>query len=264
MSTDRDQHLYETLGLQPDASLHELKYAYRSLAKRLHPDKNSDTTKTASERFQRLNAAYEQLTAIITATGAATVTSTGATAVSTASAVVDVTLFAANAFVGIADVDMTPPRRMHVAAQQFTTLSSPSDDVDSSGVQARSFNSRFVTSPTGAVVAPTTRAINRLCLLNVTLEELYVRSLLLSSCVHSRCAYSHAVGLATTGPGDAEAEVQRMHAHATLAAASAGVAQPHDDDGVCAVQRRSHNVVASTRSLSNFVFEVQRRRCFER
>ncbi|WP_084140402.1 J domain-containing protein [Brevundimonas nasdae] len=47
---------YSRLGLSPDASLSEIKTAYRSLAKALHPDVNSDPK--ASERFTACSEAY--------------------------------------------------------------------------------------------------------------------------------------------------------------------------------------------------------------
>jgi DnaJ-class molecular chaperone len=52
---------YETLGISQDATLHEIKQAYRRLAKELHPDLNPDD-RHASGRFKDVSAAYDILT----------------------------------------------------------------------------------------------------------------------------------------------------------------------------------------------------------
>jgi DnaJ-class molecular chaperone len=52
--------LYARLGVKRAASDAEIKKAYRSLAKQLHPDKNRDNPK-AAERFAQITAAYDLL-----------------------------------------------------------------------------------------------------------------------------------------------------------------------------------------------------------
>lgn len=51
---------YKTLGVQPGASDEEIKKAYRSLAKKYHPDLHPDDA-VASERMNEINAAYDIL-----------------------------------------------------------------------------------------------------------------------------------------------------------------------------------------------------------
>jgi DnaJ-class molecular chaperone len=51
---------YSTLGVARGASEAEIKKAYRTLAKELHPDKNKDNPK-ASERFSKVTSAYDLL-----------------------------------------------------------------------------------------------------------------------------------------------------------------------------------------------------------
>src|ERR687891_118409 len=52
--------LYEQLGIKRGASEEEIKKAYRSLAKQLHPDRNKDNPK-AAERFAEVTHAYDLL-----------------------------------------------------------------------------------------------------------------------------------------------------------------------------------------------------------
>ncbi len=59
---DIDHHA--TLGLAPDATLGDVKRAYRRLAMRWHPDRNTDPA--ATERFKAIRAAYEQIVAVDT------------------------------------------------------------------------------------------------------------------------------------------------------------------------------------------------------
>lgn len=51
---------YSILGVPQSASQHQIKKAYRKLAKELHPDKNTEDP-NASQKFQDLGAAYEVL-----------------------------------------------------------------------------------------------------------------------------------------------------------------------------------------------------------
>jgi len=51
--------LYETLGVSENSSAAEIKKAYRSLAKKYHPDMNKDAG--AEDKFKEINAAYEVL-----------------------------------------------------------------------------------------------------------------------------------------------------------------------------------------------------------
>lgn len=51
--------LYETLGINDNASSSEIKKAYKKLAKKYHPDLNK--TKEAEEKFKEINGAYEVL-----------------------------------------------------------------------------------------------------------------------------------------------------------------------------------------------------------
>ncbi|MCH9740857.1 MAG: DnaJ domain-containing protein [Epsilonproteobacteria bacterium] len=51
--------LYETLGINDNASADEIKKAYRKLARKYHPDVNKD--EEAIEKFKEINAAYEVL-----------------------------------------------------------------------------------------------------------------------------------------------------------------------------------------------------------
>ena len=54
-----DQKLYSILGLVPGATVKDIKKAFRKLAKKLHPDKN--TSPDATEKFKELNNAYAEL-----------------------------------------------------------------------------------------------------------------------------------------------------------------------------------------------------------
>jgi molecular chaperone DnaJ len=54
-----DSNHYDTLDVTPQATLAEIKQAYRRLAKRFHPDSKSETAD--SEKIIKVNAAYEIL-----------------------------------------------------------------------------------------------------------------------------------------------------------------------------------------------------------
>ncbi|MDN3512474.1 MAG: molecular chaperone DnaJ [Candidatus Jettenia sp.] len=52
---------YEVLGIDKNASKEEIKTAYRTLAKKFHPDLNKDNPKLAEEKFKEMSEAYEVL-----------------------------------------------------------------------------------------------------------------------------------------------------------------------------------------------------------
>jgi DnaJ like chaperone protein len=56
---------YKVLEITPDATDEEVKKAYRKMAVKYHPDKVShlgaEIQRSANEKFQQLNAAYEEI-----------------------------------------------------------------------------------------------------------------------------------------------------------------------------------------------------------
>ncbi len=52
---------YEVLGISKNASKEDVKTAYRTLAKKFHPDLNKDNPKLAEEKFKEISEAYEVL-----------------------------------------------------------------------------------------------------------------------------------------------------------------------------------------------------------
>jgi DnaJ-class molecular chaperone len=56
-----DHSPYDILGITRNASLSDIKKAYRRLALRFHPDRNRSSL-SASEKFKQINEAYEVLT----------------------------------------------------------------------------------------------------------------------------------------------------------------------------------------------------------
>jgi len=52
---------YEILGVDRQASAQEIKKAYKTLAKKYHPDLNRDDPKTAEQKMKEINVAYTTL-----------------------------------------------------------------------------------------------------------------------------------------------------------------------------------------------------------
>lgn len=56
----KETEFYDRLGVAPDASIEQIKKAYRKMAMKLHPDRNPGD-KTAEEKFKALGEAYDAL-----------------------------------------------------------------------------------------------------------------------------------------------------------------------------------------------------------
>jgi len=56
----KETEFYDRLGVAPDASMEQIKKAYRKMAMKLHPDRNPGD-KTAEEKFKALGEAYDAL-----------------------------------------------------------------------------------------------------------------------------------------------------------------------------------------------------------
>lgn len=62
MATKRQKKdLYEVLGVEMDAPQEQIRTAYRTLARKWHPDANLDNTMLAEERFRDIQEAYDML-----------------------------------------------------------------------------------------------------------------------------------------------------------------------------------------------------------
>lgn len=58
-SMSYELYCYKVLALRPPATLHEIKIAYRELAKKFHPDLNKSSG--AEQKFREVQRAYEFL-----------------------------------------------------------------------------------------------------------------------------------------------------------------------------------------------------------
>ncbi len=63
--SEKSDYEYEVLGLTENASVDEIKKAYRNLAKKYHPDRLQNASKQdieiAKEKFQKIQSAYEKI-----------------------------------------------------------------------------------------------------------------------------------------------------------------------------------------------------------
>ena len=55
----KEKNIYEVLGIEKNANIHDIKRAYRDQALKWHPDKNPDDQDYAEMRFEKVSAAYE-------------------------------------------------------------------------------------------------------------------------------------------------------------------------------------------------------------
>ena len=60
-----EKNYYDILGVKKDASADEIKKAYRTMAKKYHPDTvanlGEDVKRKATEKFRSINEAYNEL-----------------------------------------------------------------------------------------------------------------------------------------------------------------------------------------------------------
>ena len=63
---EEELDLYEILGLDEEASLKEIKKAYRKLSKEYHPDRNLDNKEDTTKKFQEVSMAYEVSSTFVT------------------------------------------------------------------------------------------------------------------------------------------------------------------------------------------------------
>jgi curved DNA-binding protein CbpA len=61
MSTSKKRDYYEVMGLTKNATLEDIKKAYKKLAIKWHPDKNPNNKEEATQRFREIAEAYEVL-----------------------------------------------------------------------------------------------------------------------------------------------------------------------------------------------------------
>ena len=61
MKQSKEKNYYKTLGVARNANLKDIKKAYRELALKWHPDKNTDDIEVAEKMFQDISEAYEVL-----------------------------------------------------------------------------------------------------------------------------------------------------------------------------------------------------------
>lgn len=59
--TDKPRSYYDILNVSPQASDEDIKFAYRRLAKRFHPDQNPRNRRLAELRFRMISEAYAGL-----------------------------------------------------------------------------------------------------------------------------------------------------------------------------------------------------------
>jgi len=61
LKQSKEKNYYKILGISRQATKSEIKKAYRELALKWHPDKNTDNVEEAEKKFQDIGEAYEVL-----------------------------------------------------------------------------------------------------------------------------------------------------------------------------------------------------------